>query len=431
MKYPEIFRVRQVCNDPVVEDVAEEVEAQLSKLCMHQKIKAGDSVAISAGSRGISNIHLVLKAMVGHVKRLGGEPFLVPAMGSHGGGTAAGQQKILESYGITEEFCGCPIRATMETVVIARAAEGFDIHFDKYAHGADHILVCNRIKTHTQFFGTIESGLHKMLLIGLGKHAGAKIYHRAIQDFSFDRILRSVTGEVLSRCPVLAGLAIVENRRGETAHIEAVPADQFSRREPRLLDLANEWSPRLPFSSAHILIIDEMGKNISGTGFDLRAVGRKYLPHMAAEEESPKVRMIAIRDLTDESLGNAEGLGLAEFCLSRVLEKRDTHATRTNALTSGHIFGSMIPLDYGTDRELLDAMLPQIGLSAPLDARLLWIRNTGILSEFECSKAYLGEARARDDLEILTDPRPLPFGKDGNLPDERKLATTREGSCGQ
>ena len=415
--YPFVFRLRQKCNDPVVSNVGDEVEAKLSSLSLGNKIKPGEAVAIAAGSRGISNIHLVIKAVVDHVHRLGGDPFIIPAMGSHGGGTAEGQQKILESYGITEAFCGCPIRASMETVVVGRAAEGFDIHFDKLAHAADHVLVCNRIKTHTQFFGEIESGLLKMLLIGLGKHAGAKIYHRAIQDYNFSQILRSVTSEVLTKCRVLAGVAILENRHGKTAKIEAVAAEDLSRREPALLKQAIEWSPRLPFRNAHILLIDQMGKNFSGTGFDLSVTGRKHLAHVAAKDEYPKIRMIAIRDLTSESHGNAEGLGLAEFCRARVLEKRIEETTRINALTSGHIFGSMTPLDYETDHEMLNAMLPVIGLTEPSDAKLLWIRNTLELAEIECSAAYLEEARGRADLEILTKLRPLPFGEGGNLPD--------------
>jgi len=417
--YPLVFRLRQKCDDPKVDNVPEAVESQLASLSLGRRIKPGQTVAIAAGSRGIAHIHLIIKAIVDHVRRIGGEPFIVPAMGSHGGGTAEGQEKILASYGITETFCGCPIRASMETVVVGTAAEGFDIHFDTLAFAADHVIVCNRIKTHTQFFGDIESGLLKMLLIGLGKHAGARIYHCAIKDYSFGRILRSVTSEVISRCPILAGVAIVENRYGETAKIEAVEAGNFINREPALLAQANEWSPRLPFRRADILLIDAMGKNFSGTGFDLCVAGRKYLAHQAAEDEYPKVRMVAIRDLTDESQGNAEGLGLAEFCRTRVLEKRDQEATRINALTSGHIFGSMIPLDYETDRELLNVTLPQIGLTERSNARLLWIPNTLELAEVECSEAYIEEARERDDLEIVTDLRPLPFGPDGNLPDDQ------------
>ena len=226
--YPLVFRVRQRFDVPRVDDVAGEVETQLAGLGLAEAIKPGQSVAIAAGSRGIANIHEIIRAIVGHVKRLGAEVFIVPAMGSHGGGTARGQQAILESYGITEEFCGCPIRAGMETVVVCEAPEGFAVHFDKHAYGADHVVVCNRIKTHTQFTGEVESGLSKMLLIGLGKHAGAQIYHRAIKDYSFGQILRRVRDEVVSKCAIRAGVGIVENGYGQTARIKAVRAEQFA-----------------------------------------------------------------------------------------------------------------------------------------------------------------------------------------------------------
>ncbi len=418
IEYPLVFRVRQEFDASQIHDVPGEVEAQLSRLSLGNKIKPGQTVAIAAGSRGIANIHHIIKAIVDHIKRLGADPFIVPAMGSHGGGIAKEQRKILESYGITEEFCECPIRSTMQTVIVCEAAEGFPVHFDKYAYAADHVVVCNRIKTHTQFFGDIESGLMKMLLIGLGKHSGAKIYHRAIKDYTFGQILRSVAGEVLTKCSIAAGVAIVENSYCQTARIEAVPPEQFEDREKELFIQAKQLMPRLPFKTADILLIDEIGKDISGTGFDLSVVGRKYLAHKAADDEYPKVAMIALRDLTDVSHGNAEGMGLAEFCRTRLVDKSDADVMRINTLTSGHLLGSMVPLDYDTDSEMLQIMLSQIGLAEPPDAKLLWIRNTLALTEVECSAAYLDEARDRDDLEILTDLRPFSFDASGNLCDE-------------
>jgi hypothetical protein len=398
-----------------VDDIPATVEEQLRRLELGRVIGPGQSVAITAGSRGIANIQTVIKAIVGHCQRLGAEPFIVPAMGSHGGGTAAGQRQILEGYGITESFCGCPIRASMETVVVCNAAEGFPVHFDKHAFAADHVIVCGRVKPHTGFVGDIESGLMKMMLIGLGKHEGAKIYHRAILDYSFGQIVRSVAREVLSRCRIAAGVAIVENSYDETARIEAVAPRDFEDREKQLLVLAREWMPRLPFSAADVLLIDEIGKNISGTGMDTNVVGRKFLDHRAADHESPKVRNIVIRSLTEETHGNATGIGLAEFCLSRVVEQMDVQVTRTNCLTGGHAVGAMIPVHFPTDREVLDAVLPICGLTEPANVRLLWIRNTLDVAELECSTAFLAEARSRSDLTILSDPRPLPLDARGLL----------------
>ena len=417
-EYPRVFRVLQKFDAPEILDVAGEVENQLSRLMLHHKIQPGQTVAVAVGSRGIANIPHIVKAIVDHLRRLGAEPFIVPAMGSHGGGTARGQRQIVESLGITKEFCGCEIHSNMETTVVCRATEGFPIHFDQHAYNSDHVIVCNRIKTHTQFFGDVESGLMKMLLIGLGKHAGAEIYHRAIKDYSFGQIVRSVAGEVLARCSISAGVAIVENSYGETARIEAVLPEHFEHREKLLLTQAKKWAARLPFKSADILLIDQIGKNISGTGFDLSITGRRYQVHKAAENEYPKIGMIALRDLATASHGNAEGMGLAEFCRKRLLDKVDLDVTRVNSLTSGHFTGSMIPIDFATDIELLRTMLAQIGLTDPPNAKLLWIHNTQALAEVECSAAYLPEARQRDDLDILTDLRPLPFDARGNLPDE-------------
>ncbi|MCA9123273.1 MAG: DUF2088 domain-containing protein [Planctomycetaceae bacterium] len=414
--YPQIFRVRQTFERPQVTDIATEVASQLSGLSLQSIVKPGQSVAITAGSRGIASIHLVIRAIVEHFKTLGAKPFVVPAMGSHGGGTAEGQRSIIEGYGITEEFCGCPIRASMETVVVCQAAEGFDVHFDKHAFGADHVVVCGRVKPHTGFYGDIESGLMKMMLIGLGKHAGAKIYHRAIKDYSFGQIVRSVAREVLAKCRVVAGVAIVENGYDETAKIKAVAPDEFEDREKELLVLAKKWLPSLPFKTADLLMIDEIGKNISGTGMDTNVVGRKYLDHVAAENEWPKIRNIIIRGLTVETHGNATGIGLAEFALTRAIDAIDIAITRTNCLTGGHATGAMIPVHYPSDREVLDVSLPTIGLTEPVDAKLMWIHNTLDVAEVECSAAYYEEARAREDLEIISDMRPLPFDKSGMLP---------------
>ena len=420
--YPQLFRLRQQFEGPVVEDVAVEVEQQLASLSLSEKIQPGQSVAITAGSRGIANIHIIIRGISQHLKALGAEPFIVPAMGSHGGGTAEGQQQIIESYGITEEFCGCPIRASMETVVGCNAAEGFPVHFDQQASGADHVFVCGRVKPHTGFHGDIESGLMKMMLIGLGKHAGALIYHRAIMNYSFGQIVRSVAREVLAKCRIVGGLAIVENAYDETAKLAGVAPENFEEEEKGLLVLAKQWMPRLPFDQVDVLTIDEIGKNISGSGLDTNVVGRKYLDHRAADEEYPKVKKIIVRGLTDETHGNAAGIGLAEFCLSRVVEQMNMQATRVNCPTGGHPTGAMIPLDYETDRETLDMALSTIGLIPPQESRLMWIRDTLDVAEVECSAVYLEEAQQRSDLEVLTPLRDMPFDGDGNLPEVHALA---------
>ncbi len=419
--YPNIFRLRQLFDGPELGDVAAEVENQLSQLQLRDKIQPGETVAISAGSRGIANIHLIIKAVADHLASIDARPFIVPAMGSHGGGTAEGQQGIIEGYGITEEFCNCPIKASMETVIVCDAKEGFPVHFDKHAYGADHVIVVGRVKPHTNFSGDIESGLMKMMLIGLGKHAGAKIYHRAIADFNFGQIVRSVAREVLAKCGIVAGLAIVENSYDETARIEAIAPENFEEREKELLLLAKKWMPKLPFDAADILVLDEIGKDISGSGMDTNVVGRKYHDHQAAEGETPRIKNIVVRGLTPATHGNASGIGMAEFCRTKLVQEMDARITRINCITGGHSTGAMVPLDYETDREILDVALVSIGLTEPPDARFLWARNTLDVAEVICSDTYLQEAQQRDDLEVLSEPQPMPFGEDGNLPQIAEL----------
>jgi hypothetical protein len=413
---PPIFRLRQKFDAPQVTDIPGEVERQLAGLRLKETIRPGQSVAITAGSRGISNIRVITKAVVDHVKSLEAKPFIVPAMGSHGGGTAEGQLEVLRSYGIAEHYCGCPIRSSMETVIVCQTAEGFDVHFDRHAFEADHVLVCNRIKPHTNFVGDIESGLMKMMLIGLGKHEGAKIYHRAIQDHSFGQIVRSVAGRVLESCRVAGGLAIVENPYDQTGYLEAVAPTNFETREKELLAMAKKLMPRLPFDQIDLLVIDEIGKNISGTGMDTNVVGRKFNEHRAARNEFPKVKRIMVRGLTEETHGNASGIGLVEFVTSRALAQTDIQKTRINCITAGHVSAAMIPIDFPTDRETIETALSTLGMVAAAETRIVWIRNTLELGEVECSSAYLEEARGRDDLEVLTEPRAMPFDAEGNLP---------------
>jgi hypothetical protein len=418
--YPRIFRVRQHFTTPQLADVAGEVQRELAQLPLAARVKPGQTVAVTAGSRGVANIAVILKAAIAHLKSLGLQPFIVPAMGSHGGGTVEGQLEIIHGYGITEEFCGCPIRASMETVVVCQTKEGFPVHFDKHAFSADHVLVVGRVKPHTGFVGDIESGLMKMMLIGLGKHAGALVYHRAIMDYSFPQIVRSVAGEVMQKCRVLAGIGVVENEREETAKIAAVLPEELEAREKELLVLAKKWIPRLPFERAHILLIDQIGKNISGTGMDTNVVGRKFNDHKAVDDEWPKVKSIVIRSLTEETHGNATGLGMAEFCRTRVVAQTDVRKTRINCLTGGHVPAAMFPLDYESDRDILDVALTQIGLAEPPNAKLMWIHNTLDVVELECSEAYLPQAKELPNVEILCEPRALPFDAGGNLPDSVK-----------
>ncbi|MBT3345549.1 MAG: DUF2088 domain-containing protein [Gemmatimonadetes bacterium] len=415
MSLPAMIRVRQQFEAPEVDDIAGTVKAQIAGLSLQGKVKAGDSVAITVGSRGINEIALITKSIVEAVKQLGGEPFVVPAMGSHGGGTAEGQRHIVESYGCTEDYIGCPIRSTMEVVQVGTVEGEVPVYFDKYAAEADHVVVAGRIKPHTGFVGEIESGLHKMMLIGLGKHKGAALYHQAIVQYSFDRIIRAVAGEVIDKCGILFGLAIVENQYDHTAMIEAVSPDQFAEREKELLVLAKKWMPRLPFDQVDLLIIDAIGKNISGSGLDTNVVGRKFYEHCAAEKEVPKVTRILVRDLTPETHGNAAGIGTAEYCHQRVVDQMDVHATVINCMTGNAPSGAAIPITFATDRECIEKALETVGFVAPENARVMRVRNTLQLSDLWVSDAYAKDIDTREDLSIVTQATQMDFDDQGDL----------------
>ncbi len=413
--FPLALRVRQQFDAPTCSDIKKTVTAELERCGIAQRVSAGESVAITAGSRGITNIAQIIRATVEFFQALDARPFIVTAMGSHGGGTAAGQRKVIESYGITEEFCGCPIRASMETVIIGEAKEGFPVFFDRAAHEADHVVVCGRVKSHTNFAGDIQSGLMKMMMIGLGKKDGAALYHQAIKEHGFPQIIRSVAPKVIEHANILAGLAIVENANDETAHIEAVLTEDMQDREAELLKMSKRLMPRLPFREIDVLLIDQIGKNISGTGMDTNVLGRK---HSEKTPDQPNIRHIIIRDLTPETHGNATGVGFAEFCLSRVVEKMDREATVLNCLTALDIDAAKIPVHFATDREAIGTTLAMLGLKPPREARLVWIRNTGQLRELICTEAFTGEVAASGRLEALTPTHALPFDENGMLPDD-------------
>jgi Lactate racemase N-terminal domain len=415
MTFPRMLRVRQTFDADRIEDVSGEVSRQLQKLRLGGKIRAGETVAITAGSRGIANIALITKTICDHVLGLGATPVIIPAMGSHGGGTAEGQREIVELYGVTEEYTGAEIRSSMETVIVDRTPQGIPVHFDRNAFECDHVIVAGRVKPHTGFAGEIESGLHKMMLIGLGKHNGAKIYHRAILDYSFREIIEAVAAVVLEKCKVLCGVAIVENAYDQTALIEGVPPEQFYEREKELLRLARRGMPRLPFDEIGLLIVDEIGKNISGSGMDTNVVGRKFIGNPDEGRDDVCCKRIFIRGLTPETHGNACGIGLAEFTNRRTVEQMDVQITRINALTGGHPTAAAVPVTFDTDREVLEAALQTVGLDDPENAKVVQISNTLHVADVLVSEAYAPQIAERSDLQIVDGPFEMEFDSDGFL----------------
>lgn len=411
MPLPKLCRIRQTFDRPRIADVPGEVQKQLSRLQLQQRIKPGQTVAITVGSRGIANIAQITKAVVDHCKGLGLVPFIVPAMGSHGGATAEGQQQLLAGFNVTPEFLGAEVRSSMETVVVSNTPEGIPVHFDKHAFAADHVIVMGRIKPHTGFVGDIESGLHKMMLIGLGKRNGAIVYHRAIHKFSFDRIIRSVAAEVLAKCKVLCGVAIVENPYDETGLIEAVAPADFYEREKALLKQAIAWLPRLPFPEVDLLIVDRMGKEISGTGLDPNITGRKEVPSF---EGGVTCERILVRGLTEKTKGNACGIGYVEFTTQRLMDQLDSDYTRINCITAGKPEAGRIPLVYPTDKSAIEDALLTIGMKQPENAGVVQIADTLHLEEVLISDVYLRDLK-NPPFEILSPLADFQFDASGAL----------------
>lgn len=412
---PNFFRVRQHFSDDAVADIAGEVAGRIRESELPERVRPGDSVAVAVGSRGIADLPTIVAAAVRVIRSMGGEPWIVPAMGSHGGATGPGQAAVLAAYGVSPETVGCEVRSSMEVRELGRTPDGFPIYFDATAAEADHVVVINRVKPHTRIAGPYESGLTKMMLIGLGKHRGAAAYHQAMTRRPFDDLVGHVAPVILQKMPIALGLAVIENAYDKVAMIEAVEPDQILQREPELLEIAREKMPRLPFRDADLVIIDRIGKNISGSGMDTNVVGRKWNDKIAGEYEWPKVYQIYVRGLTAASEGNAAGIGIAEYCRSDLVRSMDVEKTRINCLTALHITGAAIPVHWETDREVLEVAATQSGRSSAAQLRWMWIPDTLHVGEVMCSEDYYKEASARSDLSALGRPEPLAFDSAGQL----------------
>jgi Lactate racemase N-terminal domain len=413
--YPNMYRIRQRFEGPAVQDIPATVAAELARAHVAAVIKPGQTVALTAGSRGVANIATIVKATADYLKTIGAKPFVIPAMGSHGGGTADGQLDVLRHYGITEASIGVPLRATMEVVQIGETPDGLPVWLDKYASEADHIGVINRVKPHTDFSGAIESGLLKMMTIGLGKYHGAQHYHRANVQYGYEHIIRTVGRTVLQQARIAFGLAVIENGYDQTAIIQAVMAPELEEAELKLQALSKKLAARLPFDFIHLLIVEEMGKNISGAGMDTKVIGR-IMNIIEPPPRHPHILRIYVRDLHDDSYGNATGVGLADFVSRRLVDKIDPTATYINCLTGLSPESARIPITFDTDREAVEAALGTIGMVRPAEARIVRIKNTLLLEELDVSEACLSEVQQRENLEVLWGPKGLVFDSGGGLP---------------
>ncbi len=410
--YPKFTQIRQKFTPLEVNNIKEKVQSEISNLKLDKRIKPGNNIAVTIGSRGITDINTITRLVIDELIKLGGKPFIIPAMGSHGGATAEGQLNVLAGYGITEDDMGVPIKSSMEVTKIGESKDGIPVYVDKNAIAADHVVVINRIKTHTRFIGKIESGLIKMLMVGLGKDVGAKIYHRAIMKYSFDHIIASVLPMIMSKLRVLFGVAILENAFGNVADIKAVIGEDFIKIEPKLKKDSFELMAKLPFRDIDLLIIDEMGKDISGTGMDTNIIARRD----EILVEDVRIARIFVRDLTPKSHGNACGVGLADFTTRKLVNKIKFKETYINCIAGLRPEGGKIPMTFDYDKDAIAAAIPTCGVDDIDNIKIVWIKNTLDLEKAIISEASLNDLKGRDGIDQISPLKELVFDSSGNLP---------------
>lgn len=407
MALPKVVRVRQPFDRTRLPDVRGAVATGLRNLGLAGRLRPGSRIAITAGSRGISNLVAMTRISVDVVKEMGGQPFIVPSMGSHGGATDAGQKNLLADLGVSEASMGCPVVSSMEVEEIGRTSNGTPVYLDRHALRSDGIIVINRVKPHTAFRGQVESGLCKMLAVGLGKHKGAQQMHAA----GLGTTLVEAARLILARAPVLAGVAVLENSLDETAEVQVVPPERFEETDCALLQRAWQMLPCIPFDPLDVLLVDEMGKNISGTGMDVNVIGIGPRVGGKIEMGHPAVTSIVVLGLTSETHGNANGIGLADITTRRLVDSIDYKAMYTNVLTTRLWSAGRLPVIMETDREAIQVA---VGETFPDQVRFVRIKNTLHLEELEISEALLPEA-GKLGLAIVGGPRALEFDGTGRL----------------
>ncbi|WP_254278611.1 DUF362 domain-containing protein [Haloarcula marina] len=414
---PEMGVVEQVWEtDPIAPADIPELTRRAVESLDWSGVPGGGEVAIGAGSRGIANLAAIVGGVVAAVDGLGYDPFVFPAMGSHGGATGEGQREKLEALGVTEDAIGCEIRSSMDVVEVGRTAErDVPVVADANAVGADAILPVNRVKPHTDFDGDVESGLSKMLVIGMGKQQGAKIAHEWAVDWSFRNMIPEITEQLLAELPVVGGVAIVEDQHDDTALVEGITPDGFLDRERELLRTAYDIMPTIPFDELDVVVVDRFGKDVSGQGMDTNVIGRRPFAINEPAPESPDIKRIFARSLTETTKGNAMGMGSADFVHEAVLRELEAEKTLINAITASTVRGVRLPPVVETDRAGLVASLSTGGVVPVAEARVIRVTDTMRLDRMYASSALVDEARERSDLRVVADPMPVEFDEDGQF----------------
>jgi hypothetical protein len=411
IRLPRMAPVRQVFEDVRVSDLEGAVAGAFATPGAGSAIRPGASVAIAVGSRGIANLPAIVAAAVANVKARGGVPFVFPAMGSHGGATAEGQRQVLEALGCTEARVGAPIRATMETRVVGTTAKGQPVHLDRFAAEADGILIIGRIKPHTAFRGPYESGIMKMMAIGMAKQKGAETVHAG----GFGRMGENVPAfgrVVLANAPILFGLALLENAYDATAKVVALPAAEIEAREPALLEEARRLMPSIQIPEFDILVVDRIGKDMSGDGADPNITGTFGTPYATG---GPRVERYVILGITEETHGNSLGVGMADFTTRRLFDATDFDLSYPNALTSRLVSTVRMPMVLGSDRLALQAAVYATVDGDPAAPRIVRLADTLHVERISVSEALLPALAGDPRFQVLGAPAPLPFDPDGNL----------------
>ncbi|WP_377890318.1 lactate racemase domain-containing protein [Alkalihalobacillus sp. R86527] len=409
MRYPQMVKVKQRFPSEKIENIAQHLTEELKSQL--PAVQSGDRIAITVGSRGISNRVSIVKTVVDYLKGQNAEPFIIGAMGSHGGGTPEGQMDVLESLGFTEEAIGCPVRTSSTVVEVGTTESGFTLYCDESAWESDGIIVMNRVKLHTAFRGPNESGLLKMITVGLGKAKGANQLHRQGPP-NMSKTVQEVGSGMLDTGKILAGIAIVENSYDETAHLEVIRPESMLERERELLLRSREYFPMIPVDHLDVLVVKTMGKNFSGTGMDTNVLGRTKI-FGVPEPETPSFKRIGVLDLDESSHGNATGIGLADLTTERLFQKVDRQKTYLNCLTSTYVQRAMIPMVLDTDQELVKTAIDSLAVDDPSSLRVAIIENTLDLETLYLSQNVIEEAG--EQIDIVSDPEPIPFTKDGEL----------------
>jgi hypothetical protein len=399
MQFPRLVVARQKFPDRRIPDVAAEVRKQLASSNFAGKLKPGARVAIGVGSRGIHNIATIVRSVVQYWKDQGMQPFLFPAMGSHGAASAAGQADVLAHYGIVEAAMGCPVISQLEVVSLGKTGDGIEAFMDRMAYEADGVMLVGRVKWHTDFAGKIESGLFKMMAIGLGKFAGAQRYHAYAYNLGLEHVIRSVGRQVLASGRILGGLAILEDANHNTAKLDAVPVEAMERREEENLALVKTWMARIPMD-LDILILDEIGKNISGAGMDTKVANRGVNGEYNPWDTAPKFNRIFVRDLSALTYNSAVGLGMADVVTDRLVARTNWEPTYINSLTANTPAAVRTPIHFPTDRECIERISPTVGKLDPADVTYGWIRNTMELGRIAFSENLRPQIESNPLLEI-------------------------------